>query len=217
MKWLRLNVKMAILNPKISADLPVSNDLILAEEAYFDGHHYKDSKADRSFCERVCFRQSIFTNCDFSGVDFASFECLDVVFNHCDLSNVVWLSGVFHRVEFNNCRMTGANFAESVLHNYVFNNALLNYSSFNFAKFKNVLFQESPMQDSEFTEVTYTNLQFQSCELTASNWAQTPMNQLDFSNSTFEHLTYSLERIKGLKVNPSQALTLATSLGIRIV
>ena len=65
------------------------------------------------------------------------------------------------------------------------------YASFRFANFNLVHFNQTRLVESEFFEVTWKKLLLEACDLTESNWLNTSLKGLDFSQNTFERLTFS--------------------------
>ncbi|EGG59318.1 conserved domain protein [Enterococcus faecalis TX1467] len=90
------------------------------------------------------------------------------------------------------------------------------YASFRFANFNLVHFNQTRLVESEFFEVTWKKLLLEACDLTESNWLNTSLKGLDFSQNTFERLTFSPNYLSGLKVTPEQAIYLASALGLVI-
>ena len=82
---------------------------------------------------------------------------------------------------------------------------------------KNVAFENCKLTDSEFFEVTWKHLFLTNNELDNSNWMRTKLADLDFTSNQFSKIAFSMEQLKGLKVDSYQAMIIAAGLGLQIV
>ena len=181
------------LPPNLPEQLPLLTNCQLEDEAILENHLYQQIDLPNQEVRNLVFRDAV-----------------------CDFSNVEWLSGSFHRVTFLRCNLTGTNFADSYLKDCLFEDCKADYASFRFANFNLVHFNQTRLVESEFFEVTWKKLLLEACDLTESNWLNTSLKGLDFSQNTFERLTFSPNYLSGLKVTPEQAIYLASALGLVI-
>ena len=204
------------LPPNLPEQLPLLTNCQLEDEAILENHLYQQIDLSNQEVRNLVFRDAVFDHLSLANGQFASFDCSNVRFEACDFSNVEWLSGSFHRVTFLRCNLTGTNFADSYLKDCLFEDCKADYASFRFANFNLVHFNQTRLVESEFFEVTWKKLLLEACDLTESNWLNTSLKGLDFSQNTFERLTFSPNYLSGLKVTPEQAIYLASALGLVI-
>ena len=93
---------------------------------------------------------------------------------------------------------------------------MINFGSYSATNLKNVAFENCQMTDSEFFEVTWKHLFLFNNELDNSNWMRTKLSGLDLTTNQFSKIAFSMEHLKGLKVNSYQAMTIAAGLGLQI-
>lgn len=194
-----------------------SNDFYLEDEALIEEIHGVDFDYSYLTCENIVLRRSILEKITMQRTKLIRFEANNVVFKNCDFSNLEWIGGSFHQIVFENCKLTGCNFAESYLRDCQFKDCVINFGSFSATNLKNVAFENCQMTDSEFFEVTWKHLFLTNNELTNSNWMRTKLADLDFTSNQFSKIAFSMEFLKGLKVDSFQALTIAAGLGLQIM
>lgn len=194
-----------------------SQDFYLEDEAILEAVHGITMDFSYLTCENLVLRQSILEKVTLQRTKLVRFEASNVRFKNCDFSNLEWIGGSFHQVVFENCKLTGCNFAESYLRDVYFKDCIINFGSFSGTNLKNVAFENCQLSDSEFFEVTWKYLFLTNNELDNSNWLRTKLADLDLSTNQFTRIAFSLEQLKGLKVNGPQALTISAGLGLEIV
>lgn len=164
----------------------------------------------------ITFEQTKLHKCTLTNLTMRRFEVVDTVFDHCDFSNTEMIGASFHRVHFKNCKLIGANFAESVFVDCQFDACLADFSTFSYTNFKVVQLDHTSFVESDFFEIKWQHLTVSNCNLTASNWFHTPLAGLNFANSTIERIAFLPNQIKGLTINPQQAVLMAQMLGLMI-
>ena len=144
--------------------------------------------------DEAILENHLYQQIDLSNQEVRNLVFRDAVFDHLSLAN-----GQFASFDCSNVRFEGCDF-----------------STFRFANFNLVHFNQTRLVESEFFEVTWKKLLLEACDLTESNWLNTSLKGLDFSQNTFERLTFSPNYLSGLKVTPEQAIYLASALGLVI-
>lgn len=193
-----------------------SGDFYLEDEALIEEIHGFDYDYSYLTCENLVLRRSILEKVTMQRTKLIRFEASNMIFKNCDFSNLEWIGGSFQQSIFENCKLTGCNFAESYLRDCQFKDCVINFGSFSGTNLKNIAFENCQLSDSEFFEVTWKHLFLTNNELTNSNWMRTKLANLDFTTNQFSKIAFSLEQLKGLKVDSFQALTIAAGLGLQI-
>ena len=174
------------LPPNLPEQLPLLTNCQLEDEAILENHLYQQIDLPNQEVRNLVFRDAVFDHLSLANGQFASFDCSNVRFEACYLKDCL----------FEDCKA--------------------DYASFRFANFNLVHFNQTRLVESEFFEVTWKKLLLEACDLTESNWLNTSLKGLDFSQNTFERLTFSPNYLSGLKVTPEQAIYLASALGLVI-
>ncbi|MDT2759037.1 pentapeptide repeat-containing protein [Enterococcus xiangfangensis] len=205
-------------NYPVSPNVPqsFSNDFYLEDEASIEAVHGYGLDYSYLVCENLVLRRSILEKVTMQRTKLVRFEANNVFFKNCDFSNIEWIGGSFHQVVFENCKLTGCNFAESYLRDCQFKDCLINFGSFSATNLKNVAFEHCQLNDSEFFEVRWKHLFLVDNELTNSNWMRTKLAELDFTTNRFSKIAFSMDQLKGLKVDTYQAVVIAAGLGLQI-
>ena len=161
-----------------------------------------------------------FSECRLTKVTMAAISeknyFVDVIFDHCDFSNCQLSESTLRRVVFDHCRMTGADLSRCVLQDVVFLNCALDYSNFAFSSFKSCRFADCICTQSSFSEGKFTAFEIQRCKLDESEFFHSHLNGVDLSTCTIEGIALCGDELKGVIVNPSQAVDLSRVLGIVI-
>lgn len=194
-----------------------TDDFYLEDEAVIDEVHAIEYDYSYLTCENLVLRRTILEKVTMQRTKLIRFEAGNVLFKNCDFSNLEWIGGSFHQVVFENCKLTGCNFAESYLRDCRFKDCMINFGSFSGTNLKNVAFENCKLTDSEFFEVTWKHLFLTDNELDNSNWMRTKLADLDFTSNQFSKIAFSMEQLKGLKVDSYQAMIIAAGLGLQIV
>lgn len=206
--------KQKISPPQLGELIP--GDFYLDDEVLYQDRELSDSDQSYTTCENLIIQQSRLKNTQLVNSRLERFQATNVIFDKCDLSNCELLGASLHQVEFRQCKLTGTNFAESYLRDCRFVDCLADYSSFSNTNLKSVAFNDCRLNETDFYDLTWKALEITHCELTRSNWLHTPLNKLNLSSCDFESLSISSEQLRGLTVNPAQALIIAAGLGLVI-
>lgn len=206
--------KQRISPPQLGELTP--GDFYLDDEALYQECQLQDSDQSYTTCENLIIQQSQLKNIQLVNSRLERFQAANVIFDKCDFSNCELLGASLHQVEFRQCKLTGTNFAESYLRDCRFVDCLGDYASFSNSNLKNVAFNDCRLNETDFYDLTWKALELNRCELTRSNWLHTMLNKLNLSACNFEAILMSPEQLRGLVVNPAQALVIAAGLGLVI-
>ncbi|EGO8269358.1 TPA: pentapeptide repeat-containing protein [Enterococcus faecalis] len=105
---------------------------------------------------------------------------------------------------------------EAILENHLYQQIDLSNQEVRNLVFRDAVFDHLSLANGQFASFDCSNVRFEGCDLTESNWLNTSLKGLDFSQNTFERLTFSPNYLSGLKVTPEQAIYLASALGLVI-
>ncbi|MBK0040912.1 MULTISPECIES: pentapeptide repeat-containing protein [unclassified Leuconostoc] len=158
-----------------------------------------------------------FKNCIFTQDSFKKYEFLDCQFNGIDFSNKNMENCVIYRSSFNKCKLVGTSLINSTLKDVLFKNSKIDFSNFSGSKLSNCSVNNSDCNDVYFIEVIFKGKFFcQQSTLNRCNFSETNLQGVDISESTFDTIVVQPERVKGLKINHTQAAQLIPLLGVII-
>ena len=172
----------------------------------------EDCMQDLSLCE---YHECIFTRITFHGA-MNKMEFSDVIFDHCDLSNIKMTECNFRRVTFKYCRLTGCDMSGSQFRDTMFSFCRGWYINLSASRFHGSSFSECIFTEGSFSMVKFKNLKIENCDLSGTEWLDTKMKDLDFSDSIIDGIAVTPENLKGITVNPEQAVNMAKLLGIQV-
>ena len=203
-----------IIPPQLDALTP--GDLFLDDEAFYQDLFFQDSDQSYLTCRNLVLRQCHLEKVTLLHNRLERFEASNTLWEKCDLSNSELFGASLHQVTFRQCKLTGTNFAESYLRDVTFEDCMLDYGTFANADFKNVRFANCRLKEAEFYDLTWKNLQLKENDLQGTNWLHTSLKGLDFTSNPFGKIGLSPDQLRGLKVDPAQALVIAANLGLII-
>lgn len=203
-----------ITRPSFSEEvLPAEINKITLEQRT-DNHSFIDEECSLDLHLHEFF-ECTFTRMTFHGL-MKRMEFADVIFDHCDFSNLDLQECVFRRVEFISCRLTGSDMSGCQFHDTLMNACQAGYLNCNTANLQNVSWQNCIFTEGAFMMMKIKNLEIEACDFSGSEWNDTKMNDLDFSDSIIDGILVNAENLKGIIVNPDQAVAMAKLLGIRV-
>lgn len=158
--------------------------------------------------------ECIFDKVDFTPVVLERVELIDVEFNDCDLSNKRFDFQPLHRVIFKNCKLYGTSFIDSSLKDVVFDNCKSRYLNLSGSKLRNVIFKSSDFTEASFSGTECKGIYMENVKFEKAEFMRANFNGVDFSKSSIDGAYFDLDTLKGIAVNPSQCVLLASMLGV---
>lgn len=183
-------------------------------ENRIDNHSYIDEDCALDLSHRE-YNECIFTRVTFHG-NMQGMEFVDVIFEHCDLSNVKMSECNFRRVAFKYCRLTGCDLSGSQFRDTSFVYCRGWYINFNEGKINTLTLSESIFTEGAFGMLKFKEFHIENCDLSGTEWIDTKMKDLDFSDSIIDGILVTPQYLKGVIVNPEQAVMMAKLLGIQV-
>jgi len=110
--------------------------------------------------------------------------------------------------------MVGINLCEATLRNVTFENCNGQYAFFSYSNCKQVAFLRCQLISSDFKNSLFTKVKFQDSNLLQAQMNFTNLKGIDFTSCDIEGIGVNINDINGAIVNPMQAVSLSTLLGI---
>lgn len=163
-------------------------------------------------------RQSRFSSMQFDHCDFEKASFVDCVFDRCDLSNSKFKSAYFERCTWIECKAIGCDFFNANLKHIAVRQSNLKYAFFEQSHLEHHLFEHCDLTEASFAGVQFKQVEMHDSRFIRNNFFKTSLKDIDFSNCEFIAPTVSdhQSELKGIIVNPMQALDLVSLWGIII-
>lgn len=171
--------------------------------------------------------------------DFSSLELEYVVFDHCRFDDCDFYSANFYKTEFiscdfSNCRFQKSYWNHSTIHSSkgngavftesVFKYCTLSESQFQYANFPKVLFEHTSFIDTSFAQASFQSGVFKQAKmknviLSGAELFHAQLGKLDLSRCAIDAIRVSttLTELRGININPGQAVDIIPLLGIQLV
>ena len=165
--------------------------------------------AEECTCRAVDFSSSQLTGASISGCTFTSCD-----FSSCDLTGTHMVG-----VRFEECTFRGTILVETSLKNVTFHSCYMQYSSLGSSRMDTVSFDECSLVESDLSSLRHRRLEIVHSRLERASFTGTALRDVDLSGSdiTSVFLSQDLCEMRGARLDVSQVMQLASSLGIRIV
>ncbi|WP_191599967.1 pentapeptide repeat-containing protein [Marinomonas algicola] len=195
---------------------------IIDNESY-DGITFTHHIAVQETLSRVVFDNCIFESCDFTEAFFDSCTFKECVFKKCKLTAINVRNSKFSDVQFHGSKVLGVDWSKAYwrgmdlgasLH---FKECLVNASSFYGLKQPGIVFDECRAHDVDFREATLSRAKFTHTDLTNSVFMNTNLTGADFNGATNYEIDVTKNTVDKAIFCRYEAVSLLTSLGIRLV
>lgn len=163
---------------------------------------------------RVRFHKCRFERCDFSKASF-----YEVIFEGCDFSNCSFLDTVWNKSSICGCKGDGGKFISSR-----WKDCTLSDSTFRYGNFSKSLWTRSSLTDCDFKEAAMAEARVGGMEphhtsFQSVDFFRTPLKGVDLSDCQIQGITVSesLQELRGLRINPGQAVDLVHLMGVQLL
>ena len=160
--------------------------------------------------------QSALEKCELGSCDAQSMRLFDVLLDHCDFANANLRNAKFDRIEAHDSKMTGACFLEAMIKDALFASCKLDFALFRSARVSFSEFSECNLQDADFYGANLSGTVFKNCNLKNVDFTGASLAGTDIRGCPIEGLKVNSEAVKGLIIDPSQAVYFMYLLGIKV-
>lgn len=198
--------------PEIPDELPASaflEETIIERRvtgADWRGRTVGALRVESSVLERVCL----------ADCRFGSIVMKDARLVGCELSNLSAHGMSLTRVEFVDCRMTGLSGGDVEGQDVLIRDGDQRYCQMRSSRFKGAEFDGCNFEDADFQGTDFSGSVFRRCNLRNVEMGKAKLFNADLRGSIVEGLHIAPEGLRGAVVDPSQAMSFALLLGIRI-
>jgi uncharacterized protein YjbI with pentapeptide repeats len=192
-------------------DAPTLGDGATLSKAALHGVDWSGVQAEDVALEQVAGRRVLL-----SGTKLAQLQLVDSRLETCDLAAAEWPKSFLRRVELLGCRMVGAKLEHASLEDVVLKDCIVDYGLFWEASFKAARFERCSLREASFAGANLSGVVFAGCDLTRADLRNTKLAGADFRGSTLDGLQVGIKDLQGAIIDPTQAVHLASLLGMTV-
>ena len=199
----------------------MSNTILNGET--FDGITFTDLSNVQDTISRKVFESCVFESCDFTESFFDACTFKDCRFVKCKLTAINVRNSKFSDVQFYDSKVLGIDWTKAYWRgldlgsSLYFTACLVNASSFYGLKQPGITFEDCRAHDVDFREATLSRAKFSGTDLTNSLFVNTNLTGADFNGATNYDIDVKKNTIKNAIFCRYEAVSLLTSLGIKLV
>ncbi|WP_417537267.1 pentapeptide repeat-containing protein [Marinomonas sp.] len=196
---------------------------VLPNDAAFYGVTFTDLSMEQDSISRKTFESCVFESCDFTEAFFDGCTFKDCQFRKCKLTAVNVRNSSFSEVQFYESKVLGIDWTKAYWRGLqlgaplFFKECLLNASSFYGLKLSGIVIEDCRAHDVDFREATISRGRFTGTDLTNSLFVNTNLTGADFNGATNYDIDVKKNTIKNAIFCRYEAVSLLTSLGIKLV
>jgi uncharacterized protein YjbI with pentapeptide repeats len=206
--------------PRIPSVLSADDDsstLFDSEEISISGASIQNIRIEDRSARSLQIEESVLDQVVFVNCNFGEIVLKDVRVLGCNLSNFQAPGIEMVRVEIINSRMMGFSANEATIEDLLISEGDQTYSQFRFSTFKSSEFDHGNFEDGDFYGTSLSGNVFRNkCNLRNAEWRKVKLMDTDIRGSVIDGQKLTADDVRGAIVDTSQALMLASLLGIRI-
>jgi len=165
----------------------------------------------------LTIEQSILEKCELSNCDAQAMHWFDVVADHCDCANADFRHTVFDRIEVHDSKMTGVSLIEAKIKDALFSSCQCEYALFRMARVSFSEFTDCNLREADFYGANLSGTVFRDCDLRSVDFTTSTLQGTDIRSCQIEGLKVNAEAVKGLIIEPAQAVYLMHLLQVKVL
>ncbi|NLN84357.1 MAG: pentapeptide repeat-containing protein [Firmicutes bacterium] len=211
---------MAVLPPLIDSILETDLSLNQAflnfqeNEEPIEGLSFFQEVGPKDLPSYLNMQNCLLQNCTFNQSQTFRSSFMNMRFVATDFSNISWQECRFERVEFVDCRFIGSNLTETLFKHVRFSSCTGELSNFAGAKMEDLIFEACDLNSASFSSSQFKRVDFTQCNLDNAEFLHTSLEKIDLRSCQIEGISLAGPELKGCKVTPLQAVSLAGLLGL---
>lgn len=163
---------------------------------------------------RVRFYKCRFDRCDFSRAAFYQTE-----FDRCDFSNCSFLDTVWNQCRVSGCKGDGVKMISSRWKGCTVTDSSFWYGNFSKSLWSRTSLTRCDLREAAMPESRVSGLEAHGSNFQGVDFFRTQLKGLDLSDCQIQGITVSesLQELRGLQINPGQAVDLVPLLGVKLL
>ncbi len=197
--------------PNIKLSLAQFQASDLLSEGFLSQHNFDQAKAEALSLEEMRLQMLSLREARLARLDLR-----DCVISDVDFSNSEIERGMLTRARFENSKLLGLNGRLTSFRDVLFKDCNLNLADFGKARFQQVIFENCQLKDLQLSGANFKQVQFKNCDLSGLDLSDVTHVHLDLRGSSIAGFRAAAAELKGLILDPEQALGLIHLLGITV-
>lgn len=209
-------VRTGITRPYLPKTPPITAlpDGVLADHGVYSDLVLAQADLAGQAAHSVTFDTVQFTHVRLGSTVLQAPHLRDVRFETCDLADAAWEKAQMSRVEVVESRLVGFKAGEARLQDVLFQDCNGTLALFWSATFTAVRFQTCVLSEASFYEADLSGVVFDRCDLRGADLRGAKLTGADFRGSEVEGLRVEGCDLRGVVIDPTQAVTFAGLLGL---
>lgn len=164
--------------------------------------------------DRVIFRKCRFERCDFSRAVF-----YQSAFEGGDFSNCGFLDTVWTKSRICGCKGDGGKFIGSRWRDCLLTDSAFRYGNFSKSQWSRTRLEGCDLSQAALAEARVAGLEPRRTSFQGADFFRTPLKGVDLSDCHIQGITVSesLQELRGMRINPGQAVDLVPLLGVELL
>ena len=175
-------------------------------DRHFTGHDFRDDDLSRLHTERT-----VFTECDFSGVNFAESQHDGSAFRNCRFE----LTTLWHSV-FRQCSLLGSVFVHCRMRPITFDEVDFTLAALGGNDLRGVDLSGCRLRETSLVEADLRKAVLRGADLSGARTAGTRLDQADLRGAMIDPVLWNTATLSGAYVDLPQALAFAVAQGLRL-
>lgn len=172
----------------------------------FVGHDFRDDDLSR-----LCTERTVFSECDFSGVNLAESQHHGSAFRNCTFARtILWHS------TFRECSMLGSVFTHCRMRPVTFDEVDFTLAVLGGNDLRGIDFSGCRLREASLVEADMRKAVLRGADLTGARTSGIRLDQADLRGATVDPSVWSTASLAGARVDLVQALAFAVAHGLRL-
>ena len=213
----RTPAKKPIQEPAL-ADVSLQTSALagIEDETRYSELSWEEADLREARASGVVFDTCLIRRGGFDGSLLSRLRLLDVRLEKCNLTNARWENAHLRRVLLVECRLTALSFAGADCRDVVFRRCKADFLNLSGAVLKGVRFEECSLSNCDFRGAALTDVGFAGSDLKKADFGSGKLDEVDIRGSTIDGIMLEPSQLRGLTIDPLQALAIVRLLGVTV-
>ena len=204
-------------SPRLPKSLPPETPTQLEEHQEYASIKISGCDLTGQSAGNVLFEEISLQRTNLTGSRLPKLRLLDIRLEGCDLSGAFLDEARFRRVELIGCRLMGLQMLSTQLDDVCFKDCNLEGAVFASSRAKALHFENCILLTVSFEEANLEGTIFRDCDLRNADLRNTNLQEADFCGSKLDGLQVSPKDMLGAIISPTQAIQVASLLGVTVM
>ena len=169
--------------------------------------------------EDVEIKGCIFQNCRILGGRLTRISAWDISFRSCDFSNCRFAKSYWNQSGISESKGDGAAFTESTFKRCEFRDSVFHYANLPQTQWEDIKMTGCSFGHASFQAAKFKRIEMRDVVLSGAEFFRSSLKGVDLSQCAIDgiRVSESMKELRGVKINPGQAVDLIPLLGIEMI